>query len=110
MSDEKHYEHIDETPFTKLGDERESHQPRNTFEIDLEEWLGSAIDPKQYFITTGEAIRKAEVLEKELWARAGKARKFLQALKKCRGENTYLETEWKEGRLLVKIKNPRNKK
>jgi len=110
MSDE-HYEHVDDTPFTQLGEERESHQPRNTYEVDLDKWLGKLIDPKQYFVTTGEAIRKAEVLEKDLWAMAGRARKFVQALKKCRGENTYLETRWEgEGVLTVRCKNPRNKK
>ena len=103
------FEEMEETPFTPLGSERQQHQPRNVFEVVLDEWI-KGIDPRDYFITTGEAVQKAEVMEKELWKAAGNARRLVKALKLARAENKYLETEWREGRLLLKIKNPRKKK
>lgn len=94
------------------------------------------IDPVDYFITSGEAIQKTKYLckvlwenagrarkrlglikkptkkdkafEKECWEQAGKANKMLNELKKARGENVFLETEWRDSTLLVLAKNPRS--
>ena len=110
MSDEKDldFEEMEDTPYAKLGKDKVDHQPRNVFSLDINEWI-DAIDPKSYFITTGEAVMKAEVLEKDLWRAAGNARKLVKALKDAKANNDYLETEWKEGVLLLKIKNRRKK-
>lgn len=113
------------------------------------------INPVDYFITSGDAVEKAIVLEKDMWelagnvrtisyeqlqkekkcsekkARqlhrngkrpkkkgyanyetdvwraAGQCRKLLNALKKAKGENCFLETEWDDHKLLCIQKNPR---
>jgi len=115
------------------------------------------INPQSYFVTSGDAVEKAKVLEKDLWhlagelrkqsyaiierehkvsaskaqqmyrngtrpskpkkfhiyeeaiwKLAGQARKLLNALKKAKGENCFLETEWDSHNLLCIPKNPRN--
>lgn len=114
------------------------------------------IDPRRYFITSGDAIQKARVLEQDLWqlaarlrkrvieqiqrehritqqearkryndgcgtqrpkrlrdyeqaiwTKAGHARRLMNQLKKARGDNCFLETEWDDHRLLCIPKNPR---
>lgn len=114
------------------------------------------INPASYFVTSGDAVEKAKVLEKDLWhlagelrkhsytiiekeknvsaakaqqlyrtgtrpskpkkfhlyeeaiwKSAGQARKLLNALKKVKGENCFLETEWDSHNLLCIPKNPR---
>ena len=95
--------------FCKLGNPRKEHQPDGIFQLVLKDFMGP-IDPHQYFITSGEAIAKAEKLEKDIWLMAGKARQLKNLLKKARGPAVYLETEWNDGRLLLKRKNPRNPK
>jgi hypothetical protein len=97
-----------------------------------------SIDPEEYFITSGDAIQKVRYLSKILWKYAGTARcklrtmsaptakdiefeklcweqagasnRLLHILKKLRGSNVFLETEWNNDRKLVlHIKNPRSK-
>jgi hypothetical protein len=69
------------------------------------------IDPNTYFITSGEAVAKAERLEKDIWLMAGKARQLKNLLKKARGPAVYLETErgLEDQIIILKRKNPRNK-
>jgi hypothetical protein len=38
-----------------------------------------SVDPRDYFVTSGDAVEKAKVLEKDLWALAGKLRKRVLA-------------------------------
>ena len=45
--------------------------------------------------------------ESDVWKAAGQARKLLNALKKAKGENCFLETEWDSHKLLCIPKNPR---
>jgi len=96
------------------------------------------IDPSDYFITSGDAVEKAKILDRDIWhlagelrkelkllipddARtilfkdyeaamwkaAGQSRKMLNALKKAKGVNFFLETEWDDHKLLCIPKNPR---
>lgn len=95
--------------FCRLGKNKKEHQPEGIYQLVLKEFM-TPIDPHQYFITSGEAIAKAEKLEKDIWLMAGKARQLKNLLKKARGPAVYLETEWNDGRLLLKRKNPRNPK
>ena len=116
------------------------------------------IDPAAYFITSGDAVAKTVVLEKDywklagelrkqsyqmiaeendctyakaqdlyregvrptknpkfkeyeslIWLAAGSSRRLLNALRKAKGENIFLETEWDNHRLRVVAKNPRSK-
>lgn len=94
--------------FCRLGEHRKEHQPEGIYQLIMKDFM-TPIDPNQYFITSGEAIAKAEKLEKDIWLMAGKARKLRNLLKKARGPAVYLETEWNDSRLLLKRKNPRNK-
>ena len=97
-------------PLCKLGSKREEHQPDGVWELVLNDFL-NAIDPKKYFVTSGEAVQKAKKLEEDIWSLAGKARSLRKMLEKAREPAVYLETEWIDGgRLILKRKNPRNKK
>ena len=115
-----------------------------------------SIRPSDYFITSGDAVEKTKILERDLWELAGSlrkrsceiisteknvnyvkaqqlyrqgirpksparfsefeeaiwkaagaSRKLLNALKKAKGPNVFLETEWDSHRLLCIPKNPR---
>lgn len=100
----------EQDPFCKLGNEPEPHQPDGVWELNLASFV-TGVNPKDYFITSGEALKKAQRLEEDCWALAGKVRKLRKLLEKARGPATYLETEWVDGgRLLLKRKDPRNKK
>lgn len=96
-------------PFCKIGGKKQLHQPEAIFELTLSDFFSGPLDPKSYFVTSGEAVRKAEQLEKDIWLMAGKARQLRNLLKKARDKAVYLETEWNDGRLILKRKNPRNK-
>lgn len=92
--------------------------------------------PAQYFITSGDAIQKVLILNRDYWAAAGAARKLLSGSKnkkhakfcsdlwrmagKCRvllnklrqvkGEHVFLETEWSPNRTIWCLpKDPRKK-
>lgn len=114
------------------------------------------IKPSDYYITSGDAVEKTKILERDLWNLAGElrklscnliskehdctyvkaqelyrqgvrpkdpsglaqyedavwksagaSRKLLNALKKAKGPNIFLETEWDSHRLLCIPKNPR---
>lgn len=110
------FEEMQEMPFAKPslskksdGQIRRAYHSKNVWEFDITEFL-EKIDPKEYFHTTGEAILKMRKLEHDLFAAAGLARKVGNVLEKLRGENIYLETQWNNGRLLLKAKNPRKNK
>lgn len=92
-------------------------------------------DPRSYFITSGDAVVKADYLtkymwkmagvvrrrfgkstddkekafEKKVWECAGRCQRMLNVLTKLRGDNIFLETEWRDHVLYVIPKNPRKK-
>lgn len=96
--------------FCKLGEVRKEHQPDGIYTLIMKEFM-MPIDPNTYFITSGEAVAKAERLEKDIWLMAGKARQLKNLLKKARGPAVYLETErgLEDQTIILKRKNPRNK-
>lgn len=90
------------------------------------------VNPNDYFVTSGDAVAKAQQLEIDLWAlagcirkasgkpkrsryeqavwkAAGQARSLVNKLKEARGEMCFLETEWRDRQLLIIPKNPRNR-
>lgn len=95
----------------------------------------TVLNPKNCFITSGDAVVKAEYLERELRrsaATAGKtlanskskrhqtfivklrdaakmAKALVAKLKKIRGDAIFLEMTWENRKLIMKPKNPRNK-
>ena len=112
--------------------------PPTVFELVVEDYLpfidpkvfgikAESINPFDYFVTSGDAVEKAKVLERDywklagrirqakvskayetaMWKAAGQARKMLNALKEAKGENTFLETEWVDHCLILMTKNPR---
>ena len=108
------YDQMEEVPFAKIkmsktGEARRSYHKKGVWELDITE-LVNAINPTDYFCTTGEAVIKVRKLEADLFAAAGIARKLGNILRKLRGENVYLETQWIGGKLLLKAKNPRKNK
>lgn len=108
------YDEMEELPYARIklnktGEERRSYHKKDVWELDITT-LVEAVDPEDYFCTTGEAVIKTRKLEADLFAAAGVARKLGNILRKLRGENIYLETQWIGGRLLLKAKNPRKNK
>jgi hypothetical protein len=93
------------------------------------------LDPEMYYVTSGDAICKTNQLHKDLWLLVGKIQKlagknptkqltlYLKALYSCavkskvlidklkiaKGEAIFLETEWRDGRVICVAKNPRPK-
>lgn len=94
------------------------------------------VDPHRYYVTSGDAVEKTKILdrdmwrwagrvraalrgkkgaekrawkkfEKAVWQAAGRSRKLLMLLCAIRGKNVFLEQEWNDRRLLVIPKNPR---
>jgi hypothetical protein len=100
---------IDIEPFAKLGFDQLPGQPKDVWELPNIKTEMPMIDPSAYFITSGEAVKKAEKLEKDLFALAIKARFLLRKLRKARGLRKYLELARDDNRLLVKAKDPRVK-
>ena len=108
-------EYIDPEPYAKLGHEPLSHQPDGVWDItealqDLVEDFPDGIDPINYFITSGEAVKKAEKLVGDLYSLAVSTRSFKKKLEKAKGPAKYLETQRENTKLLIKRKSPRKKR
>ena len=75
----------------------------------------SGIDPRDYFITSGDAVSKAKALSRDLrqageFGEADRALRLVDALVAARGEACFLETEYaSDHRLLCIPKNPRTR-
>lgn len=73
--------------------------------------------PRDYFITSGDAVSKARTLQRDLIAlgtaqgdEAARATEILiDHLVAVRGDAIFLETEWDDHRLLCIPKNPRSR-
>ena len=94
--------------YPKVGDDIDS----IVYYLTLEDF--EAIDPKSYFETSGEAVAKAEKLDKDAWKLAGLSRKLLNNLKKSRGGSKYLEVTHEDmdgiRTLVCRRKDPRGTK
>lgn len=111
--EEYSWKEIEEFPYAKISiedlEERRAYHPKDMWEFEIGKLL-APINPIDYFRTTGEAIIKLRKLEHDVYALVGNIRRILNVFEKLRGTNAYLETQWNEGRLLIKIKNPRKNK
>jgi hypothetical protein len=98
-------------PFAPGGscEERMPHQPKNVWTLDVENFHENLklIDPKAYFITSGEAVKKAEKLCSDLKDALQVAKKLVTILKALKSDAKYLETQRDNDMLLLKQKNPR---
>jgi hypothetical protein len=115
--------------FELVIDDHILHVDPNKFGVECE-----SINPKDYFVTSGDAVEKAKALERELWQlagrvrggcctkggkkavgkyekaiwkEAGQARSMVNKLKEARDDACFLETEWDRHKLLCIPKNPR---
>ena len=96
-------------PYAKLGNDQLPGQPKGVWRLpDLKIEL-PAVDPSSYFITSGEAVKKAEKLVQDCYQLTSRARTFRDKLRKARGSKKFLETVRERDFLLVKGKDPRNK-
>ena len=97
----------DSEPYAKIGAEPFPGQPKGVWDITDSFKELVAIDPSSYYITSGEAVRKADKLVQDVYALAAKCRSFRDKLKNMKGDKKYLETCREAGRLLVKQKESR---
>jgi hypothetical protein len=90
-----------------------------------------SLNPEKYYVTSGDAICKTTQLRKDLWVLIANIKslksetydKYLSALYSCaskssilidklkiaKGNAVFLETEWRDGRVICVAKNPRPK-
>lgn len=94
--------------YARIGEKQEQGQCKKTFVVPIEEY--KTIDPKYYFVTTGEATTKVKVLLNDINELAREVRKLQRQLEKTKGDSDYLETAWEDGKLLIKKKVARSKK
>ena len=105
---------LDKEPYAKLGDEPLPGQPKEVWDITDELAKLTPVNPAEYYVTTGEALKKADKLVKDVYSLAVKVRSFRDKLKKAKGAKKYLETcrentigSTGKLRLLIKTKMPR---
>jgi len=90
-----------------LGNVPEQGQSKKAFILEIDNY--EAIDPKEFFITTGEATVKIDVLLKRLEKLTKDVRKLKKKLIDTKGESDYLETCWEDRDLIVKKKEKRSR-
>lgn len=100
-------EYLSKEPYAKLSNPPIIGQPKDWWDITDALADLKAVNPAEYFITSGEAVKKAEKLVQDSYSLSVKARAFRDKLKKTRGSHAYLETARESGKLLVKAKDPR---
>lgn len=93
-----------------LGDLPEHGQSKKAWILKIDEF--KKINPRDYFVTTGEALTKTEVLLNDLKELTVDIKKLQKELVKTKADSDYLETCWEDGKLLLKKKEkrPRNVK
>lgn len=122
-----------------VGDSFDESNCPLVFELRLSDWVETinpadyglpqdtpSIDPKAFFVTSGDAVQKARYLVKSIVRVVDqldispyrhavadmlpKAAKLVRALENIKGSNVFLETEYDaERKLRIIPKNPRNK-
>ena len=98
---DENYAYVGEDPIDK--------QSKKAFVFDIDNEL-PPICPKDYFITTGEAIEKFDYMVKQIKNTLDKCEEIRKKLVKTKGESNWLETCWENNNLLVKKKESRSKK
>ena len=93
--------------YAMVGKSPEHGQSKKAWIVPIDEY--KKMDPKYYFITTGEAIVKINVLLKDLKESMKQMQNLKKIFVKTKGDSDYLETCWEDGNLLVKKKDKRSK-
>lgn len=103
--------YIEPEPYAKIGHAAIGAQPDGVWDIsDFIKELGKIkIDSEQYFVTSGEAIKKIEQLIKDCSNLSIKAKSLRNLLYKAKGAARYMETHRENSRIIVKCKSPRKK-
>lgn len=84
-------------------------QPKDVYELKIHDFV-LPIDPHDYFITSGEAVIKAERMLEDYKMQMANVEKLVELLREIKGPAKYLETSYYNQTLLIKRKNPRKKK
>lgn len=111
-------------------------EQKQAYEVDIDNLIpivnptlfgvgGKVIRPRDYFITSGDAIAKSRVLLKDIFSytvsqnndlrllamRAAECTSLvIEKLETWRGDAIFMETEWNDHKLLCIPKNPRKRK
>ena len=93
--------------FAMIGDDPIEGQPKKVWEIPIEEL--NVVVPKDYYVTTGEAVKKLDVLIEDTQELLKQAKRLKKKMLQSKGESVYLETSWVDHTLICKRKDPRNK-
>lgn len=93
--------------YAVLGNHPEHGQSKKAWVLKIDEF--KKIDPKDYFITTGEALVKTEVLLNDLRDLTKDIKKLQREMVKTKADSDYLETCWEDGKLLLKKKEKRSR-
>ena len=91
-----------------LGEERQDGQSKKVWVVPIDQYV--CIDPKQYFITTGEATVKIDVVINDVSELLKSLKKLKKQLEKVKDDADYLETAWDNGDLVVKQKYKRTRR
>ena len=103
-----------EERYSRIGSTMPDPRPA-VFELVIGDHVNTVagIDPLDYFITSGDAVSKARILQRDLRSagaihEADRANALVEALIAARGNAIFLETEYSsDHRLLCIPKNPR---
>jgi hypothetical protein len=93
--------------YAALGDQPEQGQSKKAFILDIDSY--KKIDPREYFITTGEATVKIEVLLNDIKDLTKELKNLQKELIRTKDESDYLETCWEGGNLVIKKKEKRSR-
>jgi hypothetical protein len=98
---------MSEEKYALIGNEPQPGQPKKTWRVPIDEL--PVVDPKSFFITTGEAVVKTDYMIEQIQNLLKEVRALRKKLLKSKEESKYLETCWENGVLIVKRKDPRKK-
>jgi len=93
--------------YATLGNTPEQGQSKKAWIFEVDKL--KKIDPRQYFVTTGEATVKIKVLIEDLKESLKNAKKLEKEFADTKGESDYLETCWEDKKLILKKKEKRSR-
>lgn len=93
--------------YPMLGDKPVGSQNKKAWIVPIDNF--KPIIPRDYFVTTGEAIVKVDMLIEHTQALLHNLNAFRKSLVSTKNDAKYLETCWEDGKLLVKQKNAKKK-
>jgi hypothetical protein len=95
------------TKYAKIGESPAEHQPKKTWYATIDDL--KTICPRDYFVTTGEAIVKIDYMIGQVKKLLVDAKKLRKNMVKSKSTSKYLETSWEDGILILRRKDSRPK-